>query len=154
MWKVLLLLIIPFKALAAPPQVPIIWGNNNNAIYLPTNRPGAGFACLTIDPMGVITPQACGGGGGSVNVVTIAGNFSANTQGQFILANCAVLCTVNLPNIALTDGFTVSMKNIGIAHAVFHNIVGQDIDGLNDWDLNPDKSHVTLISSGGKWYVY
>lgn len=152
MWKLLLLLFLPAHALAA--QGPIVWGNNNSAVYLPTNRPSSGFSCLTVDPVGVISPQSCGGGGGSVNVATITGNFSASTQGQFILANCAAPCTVNLPNISLTDGFTVSMKNIGTAHAIFHNVVGQLIDGVNDWDLFPNKSHVNLISSGGQWYVY
>jgi hypothetical protein len=148
----ILLLITPFRALAA--QGPIIWGNNNNAVYLPTNKPAAGLACLNVDSKGNITPQPCGGGGGSVTITPITGNYSASTQGQFILANCAALCTVNLPDISAIDGFSVSMKNIGAAHAVFHNVAGQLIDGVNDWDLSPTKTHVNLISSGGQWYVY
>lgn len=154
MWKILfLLLFLPAGALAA--LGPIIWGNNNNAVYLPTNRPLIGTLCLAIDPLGVITPQACsGGGGGGTTLATIAGNYTVIASDVFILANCAVLCTVTLPNIAITNGYKVSMKNIGTAHAVFQNQAGQLIDGLNGWDLYPNLSHVSIISSGGKWHVY
>lgn len=60
------------SALAAPPG-PIVWGNNNNALYLPTNVPSSGIACLTVDPLGVISPQTCGSGGGGGGTVTSIG---------------------------------------------------------------------------------
>jgi hypothetical protein len=46
------------------------------------------------------------------------------------------------------------MKNIGPANAIFHNVVGQQIDNQDDWGLLPDKEQINLISSGGQWYVY
>jgi hypothetical protein len=216
MWKILILLFLPAQALAV--QGPIIWGSNNNAVYLPTNRPTVGLACLAIDPLGVMSAQTCSAGSGSVTsvawgavpswltavggpittfgtlglsvpnqaanlflaspngvvgplapraivaadlpaavtgaVVPIVGNYTSSVSGEFIIANCAVLCTVTLPDISATNNYRVSMKNIGTAHAIFHNQAGQLIDGVNDWDLFPNKSHVNLISSGGQWYVY
>lgn len=72
MWKILLLLALSPQAWSVP-QGPIIWGNNNNAVYLPTNKPTSGTSCLTVDPLGVILPQTCGGGGGGSGTVTSVG---------------------------------------------------------------------------------
>lgn len=88
------------------------------------------------------------------HVQVITADYTPTSAKTFILANCASTCTVSLPDISGVDSYEISMKNIGTAHAVFHNVVGQLIDGQNDWDLRPDLSHVNLISSGGQWYVY
>lgn len=88
------------------------------------------------------------------HVQVITTDYTPVSAKTFVLANCATTCNVNLPDISGLDGYEISMKNIGTAHALFHNMVGQLIDGQNDWDLRPDLSHINLISSGGQWYVY
>jgi hypothetical protein len=72
MWKIVLAsLLFSLNTLAAAPG-PIVWGNNNNALYLPTNVPSSGVACLTVDPLGVISPQTCGSGGGGGTVTSVS----------------------------------------------------------------------------------
>ncbi len=87
-------------------------------------------------------------------MVTITGDYTPPHANVFILANCATLCTVDLPDISAEDGYKISMKNIGVANAIFHNMAGQQIDGQDDWGLLPDNQQINLISSGGEWYVY
>jgi hypothetical protein len=70
MWKILLLSLVLSSPAIAQLRGPIVWGTNNNALYLPSNKPLVGNACLTVDPLGVISPQTCGGGGGSGGTVT------------------------------------------------------------------------------------
>jgi hypothetical protein len=86
--------------------------------------------------------------------VIVTGDYTPPNSNIFVLANCAVNCHINLPDISALDGYKIYMKNIGTANAIFHNQAGQQIDGQNDWALLPDKQQVNLISSGGQWYVY
>jgi len=69
--KLLILFILLYSQAIAAVQGPIIWGNDNNALYLPTNKPSSGTACLVVDPIGTITPTSCGGGGGSGTVTSV-----------------------------------------------------------------------------------
>lgn len=86
--------------------------------------------------------------------VIITGDYVVNTSESFIIANCAALCTIDLPDISAYDRYKLSLKNVGTADAVLHNVAGQLIDGYNDFGLHPDKSEINIISYGGLWYVY
>ncbi len=112
-------------------------------------------ACYVFDAQGnfVSTGMSCITGS-SFPPVLITGDYTALTPNLFIIANCAATCTVNLPDISITEGFRIAMKNVGPANAIFHNMAGQQIDGQDDWGLLPDNSQINLISLGGQWYVY
>lgn len=114
------------------PGVCYVFDNNGNFV-------NSGIPCT---PAGTTPP------------LLITGDYTVVLGNLFILANCTTLCNISLPDISITDGFKVSMKNIGTANAVFKNVTGQLIDGHVDFGLLPDKSQINLISSGGFWYVY
>lgn len=78
MWKIVLLLAALYSPAIAQVRGPIVWGNNDSALYLPNNKPTSGSACLTVDPLGIISPQTCSGGSGSGTVTSIgAGTLPA-----------------------------------------------------------------------------
>jgi len=88
------------------------------------------------------------------NPILITTDYTVTVTSTFILANCAALCTVTLPDITGIEGYKVALKNIGTADAVLQNAAGQLIDGYDGFGLHPNKSQINILSSGGLWHVY
>ena len=84
----------------------------------------------------------------------VSADYILTVSGLFIIANCAAVCTITLPDISASDGYKVSVKNVGISNVILQNAVGQLIDGQNDWGILPDKTQINLISAGGLWHVF
>ncbi len=145
-------------------------GFDNNNRLEPWSRTGNGKTLVNTDgsPIQVNTCYAFDINGNFVSTgipctptvpsidvpIIITTDYTPPSTGFFVLANCATLCTVNLPDISAQEGYRISMKNIGTANAVFHNQPGQLIDGQIDWGLLPDKQEINLISAGGFWHVF
>lgn len=155
MLKVILLsLALVSQALAAD-NGPIVWGNNNNALYRPTNRPSTGYQCLAIDHAGNITPQACsgGGGGGGASPQTYA-NISSNQTLSAAVQNYYVNVTggsvsVNLPSASANPGVLIEVMNNSFGSVNLVTVVGT-INGTANEILGAGENSV-YKSNGTEW---
>lgn len=153
MLKIVLLFLMTTQSLAAP-LGPIVWGNNNNALYLPTNRPSIGYECLAIDAAGVITPQACSGGGGSGASPQTFSNISANQVLSAAVQNYYVDVTggnvaVTLPSAAANPGVLIEVMNDSFGSANIVTVTGP-INGQATEILGAGENSV-YKSNGVEW---
>lgn len=148
MWKVLFLL-LSAQAMAA--QGPIVWGNNNNAVYLPTNRPTSGVACLVIDSKGNISQQTCAAGGGGIQTYA---NISANQTLSAAVQNYYVdvtggSVTVTLPSAAANPGAVIEVMHNSFGSGNIVTVIGP-INGTASEVLSAGENSV-YKSNGVEW---
>lgn len=147
MWKIVLLFAALYSPAIAQVRGPIVWGNNNNALYLPNNKPTVGSSCLTVDPLGIISPQTCGGGGGSGTVTSIA----AGTLPSWLVWTGLPITTsgnIGLATPSQTANKFLASPNGGSGALSPRLIVAADIPTLNQNSTGSAHSLDSTFASG------
>ena len=154
MLKIAVLFLAFYSTALAEVQGPIIWGNNDNAVYLPLNRPSVGYQCLSIDHAGNITPQACSGGGGSGASPQTYANISSNQvlnpniQNYYVNVSGGDV-TVTLPSAVSNSGVLIEVMNNSFSSANVVNVIGT-INGTTNEILGAGENSV-YKSNGVEW---
>lgn len=151
MWKILLLIVALNSSAVAQQRGPIVWGNNNNALYLPTNRPTVGTECLTIDAKGNITPQICSSGGsGAQSFANISTNQTlvSSTTSYYVDVTLGDV-SVTLPSAASNSGVVFEVMNDSFASVNNVNVLGT-INGTVNEVLGAGENSV-YKSNGIEW---